>query len=173
MDRSCKSRLHFLSCKIDVLWSRDHRERSMPEFPHRLVSQGIPPLTGGLGAWRTAWTFFGNSHRISFCVLNSPKSARRRGLCRPPTAEISEIAFKRVLGAKKRKSRKGPGLTPGRDRRMQIVGRHGNVISATSNNAVYVEQRRLKPTTMVEFSGPGVGYLRSAPQSRRQGVHAK
>jgi hypothetical protein len=50
--------------------------------------------------------FSGNSHRISFCVLNSPKSARRMTLRRPSTAEISEIAFKRVPGARKRKSRK-------------------------------------------------------------------
>jgi len=58
--------------------------------------------------------FSRNSRRISFCVLNSPKSTRRTGLRLPYIPENSENAFKRVLGAKKRKSpKKARRPTPG------------------------------------------------------------
>src|SRR5580692_5096606 len=57
--------------------------------------------------------FFSKSHRISFCVLHSPKSTRRTTLRLPDIPETSENAFKRVPGAKKRKSRKGPVFPPG------------------------------------------------------------
>ena len=61
--------------------------------------------------------FSDNSRRISFYVFNSPKSTSRRGLRLPKVAEIADNAFKRALGAKKRKSRKGHRAdASGRDR---------------------------------------------------------
>ena len=71
--------------------------------------------------------FSDNSPRISFYVFNSPKSTGRRSLRLPYIPETSENAFKRLLGAKKRKSRKSTRA----QRRSQIVGQHRNVISAT------------------------------------------
>jgi hypothetical protein len=62
--------------------------------------------------------FSDNSHRISSYVLHSPKSTSRTSLPLPPMAEIKGNAFKRLPGAKKRKSRKG---------------QHGNAIFATSH----------------------------------------
>ena len=48
--------------------------------------------------------FFDKSRRISFCVLQPPKTARRKGLRLPYMAEFSENAAKRVPGAKNGKS---------------------------------------------------------------------